>query len=74
MIEISITKMVLSVLFVLGTYVAFAWALWMGYKGINADAPPFHEGGHAVGGKGTYDDHCHIGDRSCADLRKSMAA
>ncbi|MBI5137505.1 MAG: hypothetical protein HZA24_09270 [Nitrospirae bacterium] len=63
-----------GVLFVLGTVVLFAWGVWMGYKGIMADAPELVEGFHALGAPGTYDEHCRIGDKSCAEDRKEKAA
>ena len=74
MVEISLTNLILSGVFLLITYTALGWAVWMGFKGIRADAPPFHEGGHAVGDPGTYDEHCRIGDKSCGDIRKAKAA
>ena len=63
-----------SILFVAVVFAAFAWAIWMGYKGVTAEAPEFHEGGHGIGDEGTYDPHCHIGDKSCDELRKAKAA
>ncbi len=74
MVEISVTNLILSGIFLLATYVALGWAAWMGYKGMNAEAPSFHEGGHGVGDTGTYDEHCRIGDQSCGDVRKRKAA
>ena len=74
MVEISLTKLILSGIFVLATYVALGWAVWMGYRGIRADAPPFKVGGHPVGGPGTYDAHCRIGDQSCDEVRRAKAA
>lgn len=37
------------------TIVLFAWGIYLGAKGIMAEAPPFHEGGHAPGTEGTFD-------------------
>jgi hypothetical protein len=74
MVEISTTNLILSGLFILATYVAIGWAVWMGYKGLTAQSPPFKEGGHRVGGKGTYDEHCRIGDKSCDEVRQAKAA
>lgn len=46
-------------LFFLSTGALFLWGLWIGWKGIMADMPAFHEGGHAPRSKGTFDPHHH---------------
>ncbi len=74
MAEISTLNLIISGLVVLGTYTLFAWGLWLGYKGMTADAPPFKAGGHAIGGPGTYDDRCVIGGSKGADVRRMQAA
>ncbi|MDH5527420.1 MAG: hypothetical protein OEY97_08960 [Nitrospirota bacterium] len=50
------------------TLVLFAWGVYMGAKGIMTEAPPFREGGHAPGAKGTFDPllHPHGGTRKAA--------
>jgi len=74
MVEISVTNLILSGVFVLATYVAIGWAVWMGYKGLTAKSPEFKEGGHKIGADGTYDEHCRIGDKSCSEVREAKAA
>ncbi|MDH4228947.1 MAG: hypothetical protein OEW11_04260 [Nitrospirota bacterium] len=37
------------------TGVLFLWGLYMGLRGVLAEAPPFREGGHAWGKEGTFD-------------------
>lgn len=71
--EVSTLNLVVSGLVVLGTYALFAWGVWLGYKGMTAYSPPFKEGGHAVGGPGTYDDRCRVGGAKGADVRRMQA-
>lgn len=46
---------VVGALFALGVVALFGWGVVVGLIGAFADAPPFREGGHAPGARGTYD-------------------
>ncbi|MFQ5508940.1 MAG: hypothetical protein ACE5FN_06345 [Leptospirillia bacterium] len=72
--EFTPTFMALSVGFVILSYGAILLAIWMGYKGIVAKMPPFHEGGHAPGGEGTYDPRYHPEEHPDVPKRGSLKA
>jgi hypothetical protein len=47
-------------LFALGVIGLFGWGVLVGLIGAFADAPPFREGAHAPGARGSYDPRCGL--------------
>jgi len=47
-------------LFALGVTALFGWGVIVGLIGAFADAPPFREGAHAPGARGSYDPRCAV--------------
>ncbi|MFQ5509930.1 MAG: hypothetical protein ACE5FN_11440 [Leptospirillia bacterium] len=56
--EVTIMGMeVGAFIFAMGWFALALWGVYLGLRGIMAEAPPFHEGGHAPGAEGSFDPH-----------------